>query len=195
MGRKKRNNTRAGKRNCRRCNEQWYRERGDGSTICPDCKSRCSRCNVKLTEDNVYEGQKKRSNNTCKRCHTERVKITKDKDLTRDRYLFTKYGITLPEYEALLEIQGRVCWICEPPPKNDTKDGRRILHVDHRHVKNDKKQSPRSTRSRVRGLLCWRCNASLQKFKDDPELMRRAADYVEQEPAQNYLKEIEHGNT
>ncbi len=191
---RKRNSTRAGKRNCRRCNTQWYRERGDGSTICPDCKTRCSRCNVRLTDDNVYEGQKKRSNHTCKACHYERLQMTRDKDSVRDNYLSKKYGITLPEYEALLDIQGGVCLICERPPLEDAEDGRRALHVDHRHVPNDKKQSAMSTRNRIRGLLCWRCNASLQKFRDDPKLMRKAADYVEQEPAQHYLKEIAYGN-
>lgn len=191
------NKKRAGKRNCRRCNEQWYRERGDGSTICPDCQSRCSRCYVKLTEENTSVCTKRKGAYRCKACTVEGTRLTKGNagGDSRDNYLVKKYGITLPEYEVLLAIQGGVCWICERPPKEGTKDGRRVLHVDHRHVKNDKKQGPRSTRKRIRGLLCWRCNASLQKFRDNPVLMRKAADYVEQEPAQDYLKEIKHGNS
>jgi hypothetical protein len=31
----------------------------------------------------------------------------------------------------------------------------------------------------VRGLLCYSCNAGLQKYKDSPDLFRRAADYLE----------------
>ncbi len=186
---------RAGKRKCRRCTELWKRERGDKSTICGRCKVHCSRCDAPLSDGNVYERQGEKSNHQCKACHYERWKITKDKDLTRDNYLTKKYGITLPEYEALLHIQGGVCWICGLPPKDDAEDGKRVLHVDHRHVKNDKRQNPRSTRNRVRGLLCWRCNASIQKFKDDPVLMRKAAEYVEQSPAQQYLKEIQYGKT
>ena len=185
---------RAGRRKCRRCTKVWNRNRGDKSTICSRCKIHCSRCDASLSNGNVYKRQGERSNHQCKACHVERLKITRDKDLVRDLYLTKKYGITLPEYEILLAMQDGVCWICERPPKNDTKDGRRVLHVDHRHVKNDKRQNPRETRKRIRGLLCWRCNASLQKFKDDPVLMRKAADFVEQCPAQHYLKEIEHGN-
>ena len=187
---------RAGKRKCRRCVNVWNRKRGDKSTICPRCQEHCSRCDVLLTAENTSVCTKKKGAYRCKPCTVEGTRLTEGNagGCRRDNYLVKKYGITLPEYEALLAIQGGVCWICERPPKNDAEDGRRVLHVDHRHVKNDKKQNPRDTRKRVRGLLCWRCNASLQKFKDDPVLMRKAANFVEQCPAQHYLKEIEYGN-
>lgn len=195
-GFRKKKVVRAGKRNCRRCKETWNRERGDKSTICTACQGRCSRCNVDLTEENTSVCTQRKGAYRCKDCVTEGTKLTEGNagGDRRDNYLVKKYGITLPEYEVMLAMQGGVCWICQQPPKVDAKDGRRVLHVDHRHVKNDKRQNPRNTRTRIRGLLCWRCNASLQKFKDDPVLMRKAADYVEQCPAQDYLKEIEHGN-
>jgi Recombination endonuclease VII len=43
------------------------------------------------------------------------------------------------------------------------------LHIDHDHVT-----------GRVRGLLCLHCNTSLGLFGEDPALMDRAADYLEQ---------------
>jgi hypothetical protein len=42
------------------------------------------------------------------------------------------------------------------------------LHLDHDHKT-----------GRVRGWLCLLCNTALGRFKDDPALLRRAAEYLE----------------
>lgn len=81
----------------------------------------------------------------------------------RAGYLRRKYGITLEEYDALLQQQGGTCAICRRPPRDDIS-----LHVDHDH----------ETGAR-RGLLCFRCNNSLGDLEDDPDLLRRAAAYLD----------------
>jgi hypothetical protein len=102
----------------------------------------------------------------------------------RDSYLRRRYGISEAEYEAILELQQGACFICEKVPKQ----GQRRLHVDHLHVLKDKKQPPKETRKRVRGLLCWSCNGAIGKFKDSITLLRAAAAYLEELPAQQILR-------
>ncbi|MDT0437482.1 MULTISPECIES: endonuclease VII domain-containing protein [Streptomyces] len=77
----------------------------------------------------------------------------------RQGHLMRQYGITEAERDALIEAQVGVCCIClKAPPE----------HVDHCHKT-----------GRVRGVLCFSCNAALGQFKDRPDAIRRAAAYVE----------------
>ena len=63
----------------------------------------------------------------------------KKKISDRKSHLKRKYGLTLEEYDAMLEAQGGVCAICgEPRPEE------RTLHVDHDHET-----------GAIRGLLCF----------------------------------------
>ncbi|MFF7299132.1 endonuclease domain-containing protein [Streptomyces sp. NPDC008265] len=59
----------------------------------------------------------------------------------------------------MIVAQGGVCVICRIAPAE---------HVDHDHQT-----------GKVRGVLCFSCNAALGQFKDRPDVMRRAAAYVE----------------
>ena len=72
------------------------------------------------------------------------------------------FGIGLKEYEAMLRDQKGGCAIC------GGKDDFFRLSVDHCH-----------DRGYVRGLLCGQCNIGLGAFKDSPERMRLAAEYIE----------------
>ncbi|MGY1581634.1 endonuclease VII domain-containing protein [Streptomyces sp. MN13] len=70
-----------------------------------------------------------------------------------------RYGITEAERDALIDSQGGICCRCLSAP---------AAHVDHCHET-----------GRVRGVLCFSCNAALGQFKDRPDAIRRAAAYVE----------------
>ncbi|MFD8302417.1 endonuclease VII domain-containing protein [Streptomyces sp. NPDC059690] len=77
----------------------------------------------------------------------------------RAGHLKRQYGLTEAERDALVASQGGVCCICLAAAPE---------HVDHCHKT-----------GRVRGVLCFSCNAALGQFKDRPDAIRRAAAYVE----------------
>jgi hypothetical protein len=86
------------------------------------------------------------------------------------------YGIDRDTYIQMYEAQNGCCAIC-----GDTKSipntsiygmstaaqRRNILMVDHDHKS-----------SRVRGLLCQLCNTALGGFKDNPEALDKAKEYL-----------------
>jgi hypothetical protein len=72
-----------------------------------------------------------------------------------------RYGITEEQYQQMLADQGNACAICRTP-----FEGIKVC-VDHCH---DTKK--------VRGLLCDGCNVGLGRFKDSPNLLQRAVDYL-----------------
>ncbi|MEU2513760.1 endonuclease VII domain-containing protein [Streptomyces syringium] len=80
------------------------------------------------------------------------------------------YGLGPGEYDELLRLQGGRCAIC-----GGTR--RQRLSVDHCHKTH-----------LVRGLLCRMCNGRLlTAARDRPEVLRAAADYLEDPPAQRHL--------
>jgi hypothetical protein len=81
-------------------------------------------------------------------------------------------GVDALKYAEMFKTQNGVCAICKRP--EETKTGRgaiKSLAVDHCHGAN-----------KVRGLLCANCNRALGLFRDDPELLRRAASYLDPSP-------------
>lgn len=81
----------------------------------------------------------------------------------RAKKLRDLYGITVEEYEALLEVQNGLCAICKQPEVVPDRN----LAVDHDH-----------DTQRVRGLLCTACNRGIGCLQDDPEILQAAIDYL-----------------
>ena len=77
--------------------------------------------------------------------------------------LATRYGITLEDYDSLLEKQNELCPICGFA----LDDGHRLA-VDHSHKT-----------GAIRGIVHLRCNIAIGIFKDSPEICRKAAEYLE----------------
>ena len=79
------------------------------------------------------------------------------------KYALAKLGLTLDDYNEMLEKQGGVCAICGLPPVEPYK----VLCTDHDHKSNA-----------VRGLLCNHCNLGIAHFKDDVGLLDKAKEYL-----------------
>lgn len=93
----------------------------------------------------------------------------KNVDKLRDIDLRRTYGISLDQYNILLEAQNYVCAICGKPEIDicNKKGATRNLAVDHCH-----------TTGRVRGLLCRGCNQGLGNFKEDISSLKKAIQYI-----------------
>lgn len=76
------------------------------------------------------------------------------------------YGITLEQYEYLLDLQGGQCAIC-----GSKENGGVALGVDHDHETGV-----------VRGLLCDPCNIAIGALREDPVLLMAAIEYVKRLP-------------
>lgn len=81
----------------------------------------------------------------------------------KNTYLKRMFGITIGDYDSMMDAQGCVCAICKQP-----SDGKKALAVDHCH-----------STEQVRGLLCVNCNRGLGHFNDKPELLEAAIDYLQ----------------
>lgn len=88
----------------------------------------------------------------------------------KNRAYKRKYGITLDEARTILAEQGG-CKICGTALQLDRPASKLELvgagMVDHCH-----------TTGKVRGVLCMHCNQGIGKFFDNPELLRKALEYL-----------------
>ncbi|WP_424214802.1 endonuclease VII domain-containing protein [Streptomyces sp. BI20] len=94
---------------------------------------------------------------------------------THEARVQATYGLEPGEYALLVDRQGGVCAICEQPRSYR-------LNVDHCHKS-----------GLIRGALCRMCNGRLlTAARDNAQILRRAADYLENPPAPRFLGERYH---
>lgn len=116
----------------------------------------------------------------CIECCTvqDRIYLSREdiRQRNRARRFKSQFGITIDDYDRMLKLQGGKCAICGKSSETDkdrwtSKRGerkRRRFSVDHCHKTNN-----------VRGILCARCNIGIGNLGDDPEIIRKAAIYLE----------------
>jgi hypothetical protein len=128
----------------------------------------CSKCKElkPLSEyyKNIRKGRRVKEESHCKSCSSARKKRYRleNKELIRAQNKRRNPGWDINRYNLLLEQQGNRCAIC----KTD-KPGLSDWSCDHNH-----------TTLQPRGLLCVQCNAGLGYFKDNPEYLQSAIEYL-----------------
>lgn len=78
-------------------------------------------------------------------------------------YNLSKYGLTIPQYEAMVTEQEGKCKICR---RTVDQLGERLL-IDHCH-----------NTGKVRGLICRDCSTGLARFKDHPTIIRNTQSHI-----------------
>lgn len=109
-----------------------------------------------------------------RRSDPEYAKRERERDRARhpDRWIRTHYKLTREEWDALLEAQGGGCAICGATEPG----GLGRFHVDHDHSCCPGNYSCGRC---VRGILCNACNPMIGHGRDNPIILRKAAEYLE----------------
>jgi len=148
-------------------------------------KNHCYKCNEYKPVEEFYKRSKSKTwrNSICKQCQKdaskernvrERALLAGDNTASTEKIRsarhanslankLKRYGLTQTEFELLQSMSNGNCYLCD-------KEG---YVIDHCH-----------TTGKVRGWLCFNCNIMLGHAGDSPELLRRAADYLDAVAAQ-----------
>lgn len=149
--------------------ENFYKAKGTRDGYRGDCRA-CFKARAKarypeVREQAIARAKQWRVDNIDRfRENQRRMRSTPEAKLrARESHLQRKYGLTLADYDRMLDAQHGGCGICGRAPREDS-----ALHVDHDPVSGD-----------VRGILCFSCNNLLGDVQDDPSRLRAAAAYLD----------------
>ena len=163
---------------CKDCcvRETRLHRRESMKALSPTTSKICSKCKTEkpVSEFRISKASKNGYCSWCIECERAYRKEHSQAfpDSRKMAHRITRYGITNDEYSAILESQNNVCAICGQPETKTHQSGRVLpLSIDHNHALGTGIQS-------VRGLLCNECNSGLGRFRDDPVLLVRAAEYL-----------------
>lgn len=117
--------------------------------VCPQCKRKLSSSQFNLSRIS-YDGLSSR----CSECAS-----------------LEKLGLTLQQYNKLLEMQNGKCAVCQIAESN----GHGRFHVDHDHSCCPGRMKCGNC---ALGLVCSKCNLAMGSFKDSSDLIKKASNYL-----------------
>ncbi len=163
----------------------------NGKASCPFSLKICRMCLLTLPLDDFRMTRQKkkrmRRSSYCKKCtrentknwiaaNKERQKLNdkkyrsahkkEHKENNRKLLLMSNYGLTVESYNGMLAKQNFMCAICKRTDSGNKNHS--SLLVDHCHET-----------GKIRGLLCNPCNQAIGLFKDNPQTMMVAIEYIQ----------------
>lgn len=158
---------------CKRCNESkplsdFYKEKRSPDGLYARCKS----CHIKQVNGEIAPIKYRNPSVNSKNRKAKRPFIGPVKPKNVNKYIYKyydrsptyrQYGLTHQEFQDLYDSSKGLCAICG----TSEEDNGRALAIDHCH-----------DTLKVRGLLCDRCNHGLGHFKDNPDFLNAAIEYL-----------------
>jgi len=166
----------AGMKVCSKCKQakpvsDFHIDRYQGDKLKPACRLCTNAVKRKWRHDNADIVRQKRKEEA--RRNSERIRAYYQTDKRRKATLKHKcekiYGITVNEFEAMMEASDGRCYICDRLPEEIPGHRHKRLGIDHDHAT-----------GRVRGLLCTPCNVMLGSAGDSQQTLRNAIKYLQQ---------------
>ena len=136
------------------------------------CKT-CCKCGEKFPFDSYPNSSRAPFGKIhyCRSCHNAKSRAAHSRRMAtqpeyreskRRAYVKSAHGMSTEEYEAMLELQGNKCAICETiKPKGG-------WCLDHNHSTGVK-----------RGFLCNPCNRGIGYLQDDEDILMKAIEYLQ----------------
>jgi len=134
--------------------------------VCPSCETALPIAAFAINKS----GRVGQARAYCKPCSVQKHQLRRQQNpehvlnIERKSKFKRQYGISLEQYEEMLQNQGYGCALCGvKKPSERTK----YFAVDHCH-----------NTGKVRGLLCTKCNRGLGLFNDRTEVLQKAINYL-----------------
>jgi hypothetical protein len=129
---------------------------------------KCSKCKLEksLTDFNKHKSGKLGVHHYCKFCHSQQRKDTYDYNKSRIKQILYKYNLSEEDIQIMFKNQNGKCKICNIQYDNVSKHN--ALYIDHCHKT-----------TKIRGLLCSKCNRLLGICNDNINILKSAINYLE----------------
>lgn len=88
--------------------------------------------------------------------------LQKTKQMSRKNHIKRKFGLSIEEYESILNSQNKVCAVCQEKCHTGYN-----LAVDHNHKT-----------GKIRGLLCKNCNTAIGLLKENIQVIENVIIYL-----------------